>query len=94
MVKFIVVILIINSHADKFYIYFPVLATGDAVSDFPFLFVAGYTLFFGVLNRLDNYYKRRTNRIYPSIFASIITLAIIGASLLKLRIIHGRKYLR
>lgn len=77
IVKFIAVLLIINSHADIMYPYLSVLATGGAIGDCLFLFVSGYTLFLGGIRRFDNYYKRRICRIYPSVFAALMFTHII-----------------
>jgi hypothetical protein len=45
------------------------LATGGAIGDVLFFFCSGFTLFMGRMDRFDNWYKRRINRIYPSVFA-------------------------
>lgn len=42
-----------------------------------FFFCSGFTLFLGRMGRFDNWYKRRINRIYPTIFA----WAILGSLL-------------
>lgn len=47
MVKFIAVLLIINSHADIMYSKLSILATGGAIGDCLFLFCSGFTLFWG-----------------------------------------------
>lgn len=78
LIKFLAVLFIINSHADMCYPKFSALATGGAIGDALFLFCSGYTLFWGGLKRFDNWYKRRVNRIYPSVFACLIVSAIIG----------------
>lgn len=41
---------------------------GGAIGDVLFFFCSGYTLFLGRERRFDNYYKRRINRIYPTVF--------------------------
>ena len=51
------------------------LATGGAIGDVLFFFCSGFTLFLGKMERFDNWYKRRINRIYPTVFA----WAIMGA---------------
>lgn len=71
IIKFIAVLLIINSHADMCYPKYSAFATGGAIGDALFLFCSGYTLFWGNLTRFDNWYKRRINRIYPSVFACL-----------------------
>lgn len=47
VVKFLAVLLIINSHADIMYPKFQILATGGAIGDCLFLFCSGFTLFRG-----------------------------------------------
>ena len=78
IINFVAVLLIINSHADICYPKFKLLATGGAIGDALFLFCSGYTLFWSPVKRFDNYYKRRINRIYPSVFACIILQIIMG----------------
>lgn len=48
------------------------------MGDVLFFFVSGFTLFLRPMQRFDNWYKRRINRIYPTVFA----YAIIGAFIL------------
>ena len=78
VIKFIAVLFIINSHADMCYPKFSALATGGAIGDALFLFCSGYTLVWGSLKRFDNWYKRRVNRIYPSVFACLLVSALLG----------------
>lgn len=78
IIKFIAVLFIINSHADMCYPRFSALATGGAIGDSLFLFCSGYTLFWGSLKRFDNWYKRRVNRIYPSVIACLLVSALLG----------------
>lgn len=78
IVKFFAVFLIINSHADICYPKYSVLATGGAIGDALFLFCSGYTLWGGEFKAFDNWYKRRINRIYPSVFACIIVAIVLG----------------
>lgn len=77
IVKFLAVLLIINSHADAMYPHLKILATGGAIGDCLFLFCSGFTLFWGGQKSFDNYYKRRISRIFPSVVASIAFLHII-----------------
>lgn len=67
--KFIAVFLVANSHMGLLYGKFSYLATGGAIGDALFFFCSGFTLFLGRCDRFDNWYKRRINRIYPSVFA-------------------------
>lgn len=78
IIKFVAVFLIINSHADICYPRYSVLATGGAIGDCLFLFVSGYTLFLGKMNSFDNYYKRRINRIYPSVISCWIVTYLLN----------------
>lgn len=48
---------------------YEMFATGGTIGDALFMFCSGYTLFLGRIDRFDNWYKRRINRIYPSVFA-------------------------
>lgn len=76
VLKFLAVFLIINSHMDNLYTHFKLLATGGAIGDTLFLFCSGYTLLLSKRYiRFDNWYKRRINRIYPS----VIVCALMGA---------------
>lgn len=70
ILKFCAVLAITNSHMELLYGDYSFLATGGAIGDVLFFFASGYTLFLGrVKVRFDNYYKRRINRIYPTVFA-------------------------
>lgn len=42
-----------------------------------FFFCSGFTLFLGRMGRFDNWYKRRINRIYPTVFAWTIVAAFV-----------------
>lgn len=76
VLKFLAVFLIINSHMDALYVNYKILATGGAIGDTLFLFCSGYTLLLNKQDiRFDNWYKRRINRIYPS----VIVCALMGA---------------
>ena len=68
ILKFFAVLLITNSHMEILYGRYSMLATGGAIGDVLFFFCSGFTLFLGQERRLDNYYKRRINRIYPTVF--------------------------
>lgn len=78
VLKFLAIFLIINSHSDIAYPKYSILATGGAIGDCLFLFCSGYTLLLGGVKRFDNYYKRRINRIYPSVFAAVIVMLSLG----------------
>ena len=68
LLKFLAVIVVLNSHMDAIYGRYAFLATGGAIGDALFFFVSGFTLFLGRLGRFDNWYKRRIRRIYPTVF--------------------------
>ena len=85
LLKVIAIFLIVNSHCANFFpVRLKLLATGGAIGDALFFFASGYTLLLGKNSDLSfvNWYKRRINRIYPSIFSwafiSSCYLAIIG----------------
>lgn len=73
ILKFLAAILITNSHMDLLYAKYDFLATGGTIGDVLFFFCSGFTLFMkpfndGITNFL-NWYKRRINRIYPTVIA-------------------------
>lgn len=68
ILKFLAVLLVINSHLDNFYPSAR-LATGGAIGDVLFFFCSGFTLSLGRTQKFIPYYKRRIFRIYPSIIA-------------------------
>lgn len=75
-VKFLALFLVLNSHMGECYPKYQFLATGGAIGDALFFFASGFTLFLGSGgDRFAEWYKRRINRIFPS----IIAVAIIGA---------------
>lgn len=78
ILKFLAVFLIINSHMDALYVKYGILATGGAIGDVLFLFASGYTL---LLSKRElsfaNWYKRRINRIYPSVFVCVLVAAVL-----------------
>jgi len=78
ILKFLAVFLIINSHMDALYVKYGMLATGGAIGDVLFLFASGYTLLLSKRNlRFDNWYKRRINRIYPSVLVCVVMGALL-----------------
>ena len=91
ILKFIAALVITNSHMELLYGKYSALATGGAIGDVLFFFASGFTLFLGRMGRFDNWYKRRINRIYPTVFA----WAIMGAFIfnyhndIKYVLIHG-----
>ena len=77
ILKFFAVFLVMNSHMAICYPKYQFLATGGAIGDALFFFASGFTLFLGKNMRFDQWYKRRINRIYPSILAAAITAYVI-----------------
>lgn len=77
LLKCFAAIVITNSHMDMLYPKFGALATGGAIGDALFFFCSGFTLFLGRPGRFDNWYKRRINRIYPTVFAWAIFSSIL-----------------
>ena len=80
LLKFIAVIVVINSHCDIMYGKYSFLATGGAIGDCLFFFASGFTIFLGRAGRFDNWYKRRIQRIYPSLIALSLILPILGSA--------------
>lgn len=77
ILKCIAAIIITNSHMELLYGKYSVLATGGAIGDALFFFCSGYTLFLGKDGSFFNWYKRRINRIYPTVFAWSIIAALL-----------------
>lgn len=77
ILKFIAVFLVMNSHMEMCYPKFQFLATGGGIGDALFFFASGFTLFLGRNMRFDQWYKRRINRIYPSILATAIVAYLV-----------------
>lgn len=70
ILKCLAALLITWSHFEKPLGEYAALATGGALGDALFFFCSGYTLFLGKKsNGFFNWYKRRINRIYPTVFA-------------------------
>ena len=77
ILKFMAVLLITHSHMGLLYGKYHELATGGTLGDVLFFFCSGFTLFLKPMNGIKefpNWYKRRINRIYPTIFAVAIYL--------------------
>lgn len=62
---------------DALYPHFKALATGGAIGDALFFSVPVLPSFLGRMGRFDNWYKRRINRIYPTVFAWAIIRAFV-----------------
>lgn len=79
LLKFIAMVLIINTHMAPLYPKYDILATGGTIGNALFFFCSGLTLFLGRNDRFDNWYKRRIGRIYPSVIAwAIIAYFVFG----------------
>lgn len=91
ILKCVAAIMITNSHMELLYGKYSILATGGAIGDVLFFFCSGFTLFLGRMGRFDNWYKRRINRIYPTVFAWAILSAFVFNNKLPMDyiIIHG-----
>lgn len=88
ILKFFAALLITNSHMGMLYPDSLVkLSTGGAIGDVLFFFCSGFTLFLGRGGDFFNWYKRRINRIYPTvlmwaaIMAFVFMLALVWTSL-------------
>lgn len=77
ILKCFAAILITNSHMGLLYHPYEKFATGGAIGDVLFFFCSGFTLFLGRSARFDNWYKRRINRIYPTVFAWAIVATLV-----------------
>lgn len=78
ILKCIAVMLITWSHMDEL-VPISQICTGGAVGDGLFLFCSGFTLFMGRGGDFFNWYKRRVNRIYPSILAwAVVSCLFFG----------------
>lgn len=77
--KFIAAFFITYSHIGILFPKYGGLVTGGAIGDGLFFFCSGYTLFLGRQDRFIDWYKRRINRIYPT----IIVWALLSSVLLR-----------
>jgi peptidoglycan/LPS O-acetylase OafA/YrhL len=84
ILRFFAILLITNSHMVIMYAKFPILATGGVIGNSLFFFCSGFTLFLGEMERFDNWYKRRINRIYPSMFIWAFIQTLFGLQSLNL----------
>lgn len=80
ILKFFAVLLITNSHMELLYGKYSYLATGGAIGDTLFFFASGFTIFLGQDRPFGNYYKRRINRIYPTVFAWALLSCVFFAA--------------
>ena len=94
ILKFLAVLLITNSHMELLYGKYSVLATGGTIGDALFLFCSGFTLFMKPMTSIrefPDWYKRRINRIYPTVLAiAVIKCTFFGGhSTINDIILHG-----
>lgn len=81
ILKFLAALIITNSHMELLYPpHLAALATGGAIGDVLFFFCSGYTLFLGRQMDFPNWYKRRINRIYPTVFMWALVSAVLFSS--------------
>ena len=82
--RFLAALLITNSHMQLLYGKYAMLATGGSIGDALFFFCSGFTLFLkpmGTASNFPDWYKRRINRIYPSVLA----IAIVACGIFNIR---------
>lgn len=78
ILKFLAALLITNSHMGLLYPESLVkLSTGGAIGDVLFFFCSGFTLFLGRGGDFFNWYKRRINRIYPTVLMWAVIQAFV-----------------
>lgn len=77
ILKFFAIVLIINSHMEPAYGNYAYLASGGAIGLALFFFCSGFTLSIIRGGGFFNYYKRRIQRIYPSVFAIVLAESIL-----------------
>ncbi len=80
VLKFLAVLFITNSHMELLYGDYSMLATGGTIGDVLFFFCSGLTLFMKPITSVKefpNWYKRRINRIYPTVFAVAIISCLL-----------------
>ena len=95
ILKFLAVFFVINSHADSLFpTEYRALATGGTIGDGLFLFCSGYALFLGQKRNFSDYFKRRIQRIWPSLFVSVVVLAIFFLFRVHLMDFIGRSFIR
>ena len=80
VLKFLAAVLITNSHMASLYpVPFTQLATGGAIGDALFFFASGFTISYSRGGNFFNWYKRRVNRIFPTIFAvAVFDIVLFG----------------
>lgn len=77
ILKCFAALLITNSHMGSLYGEYSFLATGGCIGDVLFFFCSGFTLFqkpMEGVRKFPDWYKRRINRIYPT----VVAIALLG----------------
>lgn len=97
LLKFFAVLFITNSHMQLLYGDYRSLATGGTLGNVLFFFCSGFTLFLKPFERaadFPNWYKRRINRIYPSVLAlAIVSCTFFGSHAdINFIILHGGRW--
>ena len=77
LLKCIAAFLITYSHMGILFPRYNELVTGGAVGDGLFFFCSGYTLLSGRKGNFQNWYKRRINRIYPTVIMWALLSAVM-----------------
>lgn len=76
VLKCLAALLITYSHLEPLFGKYAILATGGSFGDCLFFFCSGYTLLLSQRKEsFFNWYKRRINRIYPTVFAWALVCA-------------------
>lgn len=84
LLKFLAALMITNSHLKPFYVDpFTPIGTLGAPGNALFFFVSGYTLMIGRFDNFNHWYKRRIQRIFPSllIWTSLLSPIITNSKI-------------
>jgi hypothetical protein len=94
IMKVLAVFMIMNSHMTVCYVdRMKMLASGGGLGDTLFFFCSGFTLFLGKRLRFDNWYKKRIQRIFPTLIAiSLLAAGVFGQEEGVLDVFTGRKF--
>lgn len=94
ILKCLAAILITWSHMEPAFGQYSWLCTGGSFGDALFFFCSGYTLFIGRnSNGFLNWYKRRVQRIYPTVLTWALLMALfLGSTSNMATVICGNRY--
>ena len=84
LLRFLAALFVTNSHLDVCYGNYSFMATGGSIGDVLFFFCSGCSLFMkpiGGTKDFPNWYKRRINRIFPSLFAVTMLSCIVDKNM-------------